>query len=78
MTATVFSPFSHGRYSVSPLARALECGGFAASVSIRSGKGQGTSDRIVRFLPRFPTAEHALHYALTQARRMLDGVRATA
>ena len=77
MIATTLSPhsaFSLGRYRVSPLARRLDCGAYAASVSICSGRGQGTSDRVVRFVPHFPTADGALHYALAQGRQLLAGL----
>ncbi len=59
-----------GRYLVSPHSRATD-GGFAASVSIRSGHGSGTYTKVYRFLPRFPTAEDALRYALLQGRQTL-------
>lgn len=76
MTALLFSAptfLTLGRYRVSPLARRLDCGAYTASVSIRSGRGQGTSDRVVRFAPRFATADSALRYALSQGRLLLDG-----
>ena len=68
------APLLLGRYRVSPLARQLDCGAYAASVSIRSGHGQGTSDRVVRFVPRFATSDSALRYALAQGRRLLSGL----
>ncbi|HEX7748044.1 MAG TPA: hypothetical protein VF445_04760 [Bordetella sp.] len=41
-------------------------GGFRASVSIRSGRGAGTTDRIMRFLPCFPNRQAALSYATAE------------
>ncbi|WP_371816389.1 hypothetical protein [Roseateles sp. DAIF2] len=38
-------------------------GGFAASVSIRSGQGMASHDRVLRFVPRFDSRRAALRYA---------------
>ena len=57
---------SVGKYLVSPLTRLTDTGDYAASVSIRSGHGQGTHDRVYRFTPRFATHEGASRYALEQ------------
>ena len=56
-----------GKYLVSPLARQQGEGRYAASVSIRSGRGSGTHDRILRFTAIFDTAAAALHYATEHA-----------
>jgi hypothetical protein len=55
-----------GRYLVSPMTSPHTDGGFRASVSIRSGRGTGTTDRIMRFLPRFPNRQAALRYATAE------------
>ncbi|MFN4265262.1 MAG: hypothetical protein ACK4F8_05890 [Aquabacterium sp.] len=55
-----------GRFTLSPSTRQTDCGQFAASLSIRSGRGSATSDRIFRFIPLFSTAQAAAQYALTQ------------
>lgn len=55
-----------GRFLLSPLTRATDCGRYAASLSIRSGQGQGTHDRIFRFTPLFGSAQAAARYALNQ------------
>lgn len=55
-----------GKYLVSPLSKRLDDGCYAASVSIRSGRGSGTHDRVMRFLPRFPTREAAMNFAVEQ------------
>ena len=56
-----------GKYRVSSLATQLVAGGFAASVSIRSGKGSATHDRVSRFTTLFDNAPAALHYATEHA-----------
>ena len=60
--------FSLGRYVVSPLTRLLDDGAYSASVSIRSGRGQASSDRVLRLIGRFPTADGALRHAAAQGR----------
>ena len=55
-----------GRYLVSPLIKQLDDGDFAASVSIRSGRGRQTHDRVMRFTPRFDSHAAATHYATEQ------------
>jgi hypothetical protein len=53
-----------GRYLVSPLPKQLECGQWASSVSIRSGTGSHTHDRVLRlnrlFRDQLAAAEHGL------------------
>lgn len=62
------TPFAVGKYLVSPLARQQGEGGrFAASVSIRSGRGSGTHDRILRFSGLFDSAAAAVHFATEHA-----------
>ena len=56
-----------GRYLVSPLTRRLDDGRFSAAVSIRSGQGRGTHDRVLRFIPDFDTAQAARRYATRAA-----------
>jgi len=55
-----------GKYLVSPLIRCIDAGTYSASVSIRSGRGSGTHDRIFRFIGRFPSHESAERYAIAQ------------
>lgn len=57
---------SIGKYLVSPLTRRTDSGQYAASVSIRSGSGSSTHDRIFRFVPQFPTRAGASQYATEQ------------
>ena len=55
-----------GKYLISPLIRHTVDGDFAASVSIRSGQGRGTHDRVMRFTPRFDSHALAHSYATEQ------------
>nr|WP_310734645.1 hypothetical protein [Azohydromonas caseinilytica] len=64
-----------GKYLVSPLTRALGQDRYAASVSIRSGRGSATHDCVLRFTPEFDSGEAALHYATAQG---LDWIGRTA
>ncbi|HEY1090956.1 MAG TPA: hypothetical protein VGE47_07690, partial [Burkholderiaceae bacterium] len=48
---------------VSPMTKSDAEGRFCASVSIRSGHGQASHDRVLRFVPSFASAKAALHYA---------------
>lgn len=56
-----------GKYLVSPLAKPHGEGRYVASVSIRSGKGSATHDRVMRFSGMFDSAASALHYATEHA-----------
>ncbi|MFZ9297720.1 MAG: hypothetical protein ACO24Y_05260 [Hylemonella sp.] len=67
MNTTLEKVFPVGKYLVSPLSRLSESGNHLASVSIRSGRGSGTHDRVFRFVPQFDTQEGALQYALAEA-----------
>ena len=58
---------SVGKYLVSPLAKPQGEGRFAASVSIRSGSGSATHDRVMRFSNLFESAASALQYATEHA-----------
>ena len=66
MTTTQEKTISVGKYLVSPLTRLTDAGDYCASVSIRSGRGSGTHDRVFRFVPRFTTREGARRYAIEQ------------
>jgi len=56
-----------GKYLVSPLAKEQGEGRYAASVSIRSGRGSASHDRVLRFSGLFDSAAAALHYATEHA-----------
>jgi hypothetical protein len=55
-----------GKYLISPLTKALENGWYACSVSIRSGSGTGTTDRVVRLTKLFQSQPQAAEYALRE------------
>lgn len=71
MTTTLEKPFSVGKYLVSPFTKITEGGDYQASLSIRSGRGTATHDRVFRFLPRFATSQAALDYAALQGRQLM-------
>ena len=61
-------PFSVGKFLVSPLSFLSEAGDYHASISIRSGRGMGTHDRVFRLIPSFSSQEAALQYAAREGR----------
>ena len=62
-----------GKYLVSPLTKRLDDGRYAASVSIRSGRGSGMHDRIMRFTPLFACNATAASYATEQGLSWVHG-----
>jgi len=66
MITTRESTFPVGKYLVSPLTTRSDAGRYSASVSIRSGRGSATHDRVFRFDPSFASRELAAGYALAQ------------
>jgi hypothetical protein len=66
MTTNREKTFSVGKYLVSPLTRLTDAGQYAASLSIRSGSGTSTHDRVFRFVPQFDTRAGARRYAIEQ------------
>jgi hypothetical protein len=69
------NPRKIGKYLVSPLIKVLENGWFASSVSIRSGSGSGTTDRVLRLTRIFGCAEEAAVYAHAEALRWIGDDR---
>ncbi|MEP6825073.1 MAG: hypothetical protein ABI919_09670 [Ramlibacter sp.] len=55
-----------GKYLISPLVKLLENGWYAASVSIRSGTGSGTHDRVLRLTRLFRSKLAAVQYATAE------------
>lgn len=66
MNSIAEKSFAVGKYLVSPFTTLTDSGSYAASVSIRSGRGNSTHDRVVRFVARFPTRDDACRYAVDQ------------
>jgi len=56
-----------GKYLLSPFTAQAADGHFTASISIRSGSGQATHDRVFRFTSHFSSRHEATAYALAQA-----------
>lgn len=63
-----------GKYRIAACPRLLSSGRFAAQVSIASGHGSASTDRVMRFLTDFSTIDAAAHYAIAQG---IDWVSAT-
>jgi len=49
------------------LTRSIDGGRYAAVISIRSGTGSMTHDRVLRFVPEFDTPDQATRFATEQA-----------
>ena len=68
----IHAPTQVGKYLVSPLTRLDDSGRHHASVSIRSGRGRATHDRVMRFSAHFDTAADAARFALEQGIAWID------
>jgi hypothetical protein len=68
-------PVTVGKYLVSPIIRLLDNGWYACSVSIRSGRGQQTTDRVLRLTRLFRDAVMAAEYALDEGVQWIVGTR---
>ena len=55
-----------GKYRIAALPARLSAGQFCAQVSIASGQGRASTDRVMRFTPVFHTHDAAAQYALEQ------------
>ena len=55
-----------GKYLISPLPKQLDNGWWASSVSIRSGAGSGTHDRVLRLTRLFRDKLAAAEYAIAE------------
>ena len=60
-----------GKYLISPLTQVLANGWYACSVSIRSGSGSGTHDRVLRLTRLFRSHMAAVAYATTEGVRWI-------
>ena len=59
-------PVAMGKYLLSPITRVLDNGWYACAVSIRSGTGRGTTDRILRLTRLFRDSARAAEYAVAE------------
>jgi hypothetical protein len=66
---------STGKYLISPLIQLVENGWFACSVSIRSGRGAGTSDRVLRLTRLFRDRGAAAAYAIGEGLQWIASPR---
>jgi hypothetical protein len=71
MTTNREKTFSVGKYLVSPLTTLTQAGTYAPSLSIRSGHGRGTHDRVFRYVARFSSRTEACRYAVQQGLQWL-------
>ena len=65
------APQKVGNYLVSPLIKNIDGGWFASSVSIRSGSGSATTDRVLRLPRLFRCTAEAVAYARAEALRWI-------
>jgi hypothetical protein len=62
----ISTDISIGKYVVCPLAKPQADGGYTATVSIGTGRGNAAHARVMRFAPLFETSEAALRYATSE------------
>lgn len=67
------APAQVGKYLVTPLIKRMANGWFASSVSIRSGSGRGTTDRVLRLTRMFMSVPEAAAYAKAEGLRWIQG-----
>jgi hypothetical protein len=67
----ISAPIQVGKYLVSPLTRPLGQGIHASSVSIKTGIGRASHDRVMRFASVFDTPQQALQFAADQGLQWL-------
>ena len=63
---SLLSPVTMGKYRIAACPQPLTSGRFGAQVSIASGSGSASTDRVMRFCDDFSTHDAAAHYALAQ------------
>ena len=71
MSFATTHPFAVGDFRITPLSRSRGEGQHTAVLSIRSGQGSETQDRVYTFKPEFKTQDSALMYAAAQGRYWL-------
>ena len=78
MTISTHQNLKVGKYLISPLTRVLDNGWYACSVSIRSGTGSATTDRVVRLTRLFRGKVAACEYAIAEGLRWIGAGPAAA
>lgn len=71
-TTTKPTSITMGKYRIAACPRQLASGQFAAQVSIASGRGSASTDRVMRFQDEFPCHDTAAQFAVAQG---IDWVR---
>ena len=64
-------PFAVGKFQITPLIRCHGSDQHTTLLSIKSGQGSQTHDRVYTFNPEFKTQDSALMYAAAQGRHWL-------
>ena len=59
-------PITIGKYRIAACPRTLEGGRFVAQVSIASGRGSASTDRVMSFHDHFETHDAAASFAMEQ------------
>jgi hypothetical protein len=59
-------PVTIGKYRIAACSKPLISGRFGAQVSIASGRGSASTDRVMSFHDDFSTPDAAAHYAIAQ------------
>jgi hypothetical protein len=65
-------PVTMGKYRIAACPEQLPCGQYAAQVSIASGRGSASTDRVMRFHDEFATHAAAAQFSIAQG---IDWVR---
>ncbi len=73
LKALITTSLEVGKYLISSLAKRLPDDRYAASVSIKSGRGSQTHDRVMRLPLVFDTQDAAASYALHQGLAWVSG-----
>ncbi|MDH4483445.1 MAG: hypothetical protein QE279_12195 [Rhodoferax sp.] len=60
------TPITIGKYRIAACTSPGAQGRYAAQVSIASGRGSASTDRVMRFVDDFPSPDAAAQYALAQ------------
>jgi len=66
LTFCSHQPISMGKFRIQPCSRVLPNGAYGAQVSVASGRGSASTDRVMRFVPEFATHDAASQYALDE------------
>jgi hypothetical protein len=72
---SLLTPITMGKYRIAACPRPLDSGLFEAQVSIASGSGRASTDRVMRFCNAFHSHDAAAHYALARGIDWVDQTR---